>query len=476
MLDCFCTKRLYHKASGIFIALLMLNISSKSARPPHPKGKIISGSYFDFFQNQLEFLSNCAKEFGDIVYLRFFHLPIFLINHPDFIEEVFSKNSVNFRKAKTVRTPLQRMLFGNSLLASEGEFWLKQRRAVQPIFHSSYINDYSKIVVATTQEFISQWKPGEVHYINEDLVNLTFAIASKAFFGIEKFAEKEVIRNLVDANKNIFSSQNRLSWFWDNFLPTPKNLHFRKTVRKVNKLISNLIRQRRAAAAGGEIDKKDLLSILLSIKNGETEGLSERQLRDEIITIFIAGHETTSVTLSWIWVLLSKHPDDFEKLKAELRAVLNGREPTFGDLPNLHHTTRIIKESLRLFPPNRSTAREAINDCKIGDYFIPGGSQVVMSQWVVHRDERFFESPAEFLPDRWTAEFERKLHKYAYFPFGGGSRICIGRSFAMMEAALVLATIAQRFQITLDSKDEIEPVPLVLLRPKGKLKVTLKGV
>jgi cytochrome P450 len=299
-------------------------------------------------------------------------------------------------------------------------------------------------------------------------VDLTFAVASKAFFGIDGSSEKEIIRELVNLNKSIFSKQNRLSWFWDNFLPTPGNLQFRKAIRNVNKLISNLIHQRHAE----NTDKKDLLSILLSIKNGETEGLTEKQLRDEIITIFIAGHETTAVTLSWIWVLLAQHPEEFAKLREELKNVLNGRMPDFSDLPKLQHTTRIIKESLRLFPPNRSTAREAINDCKIGGYDIPAGAQVVMSQWVVHRDERFFDSPNEFIPERWTPEFERKLHKYAYFPFGGGSRICIGRSFAMMEAALVLGVIAQKFQITLDSNEEIEPVPLVLLRPKNDLKVT----
>jgi cytochrome P450 len=442
---------------------------SKTEQPPKLKGSIFSGSYFDFFQNQLGFLSKCAKEYGDIVSLRFFHLPIYLINHPDLIEEVFSTNSANFKKAKTVRLPSQRLLFGNSLLVSDGEIWLQQRRAIQPAFHQNFINNYSKIVTETAEEFIKNWKTGEVHLINEDLVDLTFAVASRAFFGIDGSSEKEIIRDLVNLNKSIFASQNRLSWFWDNFLPTPKNLRFGKAVQKVNQLISNLIQERRAQ----DLDKKDLLSVLLSIKNNETEGLNDKQLRDEIITIFIAGHETTAVTLSWIWVLLSQNPEEFLKLKNELKNVLNNRLPNFTDLPKLEHTYRIIKESLRLFPPNRSTAREAIKDCQIGKYFIPAGSQVVMSQWVVHRDERFFDSPNEFIPDRWTNEFEQKLHKYAYFPFGGGGRICIGRSFAMMEAALILALIAQKFEITLDEQNEIEPIPLVLLRPKSDLKVTL---
>ncbi len=240
----------------------------------------------------------------------------------------------------------------------------------------------------------------------------------------------------------------------------------------MDQLISDLIRDRRAQ----ESDRKDLLSVLLSIKNSETGNLTEKQLRDEIVTMFIAGNETTAVALSWTWVMLSQNPEEFWKLRKEMETVLDGRTPTFADLPKLQHTYRIIKETLRLFPPNRSTAREAIKDCRIGNYFIPAGSQVVMPQWVVHRDERFYDRPNEFIPDRWTTEFEQTMHKYAYFPFGGGPRICIGRSFAMMEVALVMATIAEKFEITLDSKAEIEPLPLVLLRPKDDLRVTLKAI
>ena len=447
---------------------------SKSQRehPPRLKGKIISGSYFDFFRNQLDFLTNCAREHGDIVSFRFFHLPIFLISHPDLIEEVFSKNSANFRKAKTVRMPSQRMLFGNSLLVSEGEDWLRQRRAIQPAFNQNYLSDYARLIVDTTRDHVKDWKDGDIHVISDDLVDLTFRLAAHAFFGIDGVREKAIVRELINMNKSIFSSQNRFFWFLDNFLPTPKHLRFKRAIRNVDKLISDLISDRRAQ----ESETKDLLSVLLSIKNSETGNLTERQMRDEIVTMFIAGNETTAVALSWAWIMLARHPEEFWKLRKEIETVLEGRAPTFADLPKLQHTYRIIKESLRLFPPNRSTAREAIKDCRLGNYFIPAGSQVVSPQWVVHRDERFFDRPNEFIPDRWTTEFEQKMHKYSYFPFGAGPRLCIGRSFAMMEVALVLITIAEKFEITLDSKDEIEPIPLVLLRPKDDLKVTLKAI
>lgn len=442
----------------------------KTDLPAGPKGKFISGNYFDFFENQLDFLSNCAKNFGDVARLRFFHLPVYLINDPDLIEEVFSKQSANFRKAKTVRTPLQKMLFGNSLIAGEGNFWLKQRRAVQPAFHQEFLAEYSKIIIQTTQEFIADWQTGETRRISEDLVDLTFKIAARAFFGIEGDAEKEIIRELVEANKSIFSIQNRFNWFADNYLPTPKNLRFKKAVRNVNKLISNLINERKAV----NTTRKDLLSVLLSIKNGETEQLTENQLRDEIITMFIAGHETTAVTLSWIWVLLAQNPSAAARLGEELKTVLNGRIIDFADMRKLVYTHNVLKESIRLYPPNRSIAREAINDCYIGKHKIPAGAQVVLPQWVVHRDEKFFDSPEEFLPERWTKDFERNLHKYAYFPFGGGARTCIGKSFAVMESVIILSIIAQRFQITLDESEKIEPLPVILLRPKGELKTVLK--
>ena len=438
---------------------------------PRLKGKIISGSYFDFFRNQLDFLTNTAKQHGDVVALRFFHLPIFLVSHPDLIEEVFSGHNTNFRKARTVRMPLQKMLFGNSLIASEGEEWLRQRRAMQPAFHQNYLREYAELIVDITGDHIAKWNAGDIRFINRELVDLTFKLAARTFFGIDGVKEKEIVREVIDLNKSVFSDQNRMFYALDNFLPTRKHLRFRRALRKMDGLISDLISERRADAA----NRRDLLSVLLSIKNDETGEQTEKQLRDEIVTTFIAGNETTAVALSWMWVVLAQHPEEFTKLKDELNTVLNGRRPTFEDLPKLKHTYGVIKETLRLFPPNRSTAREALRDCQLGDHRIRKGSQVVMPQWVVHRDERFFEQPHEFIPDRWTAEFERNMHKYSYFPFGGGARLCIGRSFAMMEIALVIATIAEKFEITLDSDEVVEPIPLVLLRPKNDLRVTLKA-
>ena len=435
------------------------------------KGRLISGSYFDFFRDQLGFLSKTSRSFGDFVRLRFFHVPVFLVSHPDLIEEVFNSKRPMFRKAKTLSMPSQKMLFGNSLLVSEGEFWLRQRRALKRAFSQDLIRDYSKIVVETAGRYLELWRDGEVRSIDRELTDLTFAVASRSFFGIDGNDEKAVIRELVDLNKSIFSSQNRLAWFWDNFLPTRKRRRFERAVGKVDELIAGLIRKRRAEGPG----RKDLLSVLLSMQDADAQELTDRQLRDEIVTVFIAGHETTAVTLGWAWTLLAKHPEEFEKLKTEVETVLGGRPPDFGDLPKLVHAQRIIKESMRLFPPNRSTAREAAEECEIGGIKIPKGAQVVMPQWVVHRDERFYQRPDEFIPGRWTPEFEQSLHKYAYFPFGAGARVCIGRAFSMMETTLILAMIAQRFEITLDSPEQVEPVPLVLLRPNIELKATLRS-
>ena len=433
--------------------------------PPHPKPKLLSGHYFDFYRNQLEFLTNTASDFGDIVYLRFFHVPIYLLNHPDLIEEVLA--NAELKKSKGVRTPLQKQLFGNGLIAAEGDFWLKQRRLLQQVFNQKRLAKYAETVVETAEEFFSDWKDGEKRIINEELIELTLKIAAKTFFGIDDLKEKDTIRELVESLKTIYSAQNSFSWFGDNFLPTANNRRFKKAIQAVDKLIANIIEERRE----NNSDRNDLLSVLLSMSVDN----SDKQIRDEIVTFFIAAHETTAVSLTWAWVLLAQNKKSAEKLQLEIESLGGGRL-SFSDFPNLIYTNKILKESLRMFPPNRSVAREVAKPCRIGNYKVAKGAQIVMSQWVLQRDSRYFDSPDKFIPERWTSEFERNLPKYAYFPFGLGNRTCIGKSFAAMETALVLAVAAQKFRFTLDSNEEVEPLPVILLRPKNKLHITIKTI
>lgn len=431
--------------------------------PPQPRPRFFSGHYFDFYQDQLAFLTNSAKNFGDIVYFRFFHVPIYLLNNPDLIEEVLA--NAELRKSKGVRTPLQQQLFGNGLIASEGDFWLKQRRMLQQVFNQKYLAKYAETVVETAEEFFSNWKDGDQRVVNQEFIELTLKIASKTFFGIDDLKEKGIVRELVESLKAIYSTQKQFSWFIDNFLPTSNNRRFKKAIKAVDQLVGKIIEERHK----NKSDVTDLLSVLLSMSVGN----SDKQIRDEIVTFFIAAHETTAIALTWAWILLAKNETAQEKMRAEIKA-LGSDKLSFNDLSKLTFTSQILKESLRMFPPNRSTAREVTKPFKIKDFNIPQGAQLLMSQWVMHRDSRYWESPEQFIPERWTPEFERSLPKYAYFPFGLGNRMCIGKSFAMMEITLVLTVIARKFQFTLDSPEEIKPVPVLLLEPKNALNITVK--
>ena len=252
-------------------------------------------------------------------------------------------------------------------------------------------------------------------------------------------------------------------------IPVPAMIRVKRAVRELDEIVDRIIRQRRA---GGE-DTGDLLSMLMAARDEDGSGMTDRPLRDEILTFLLAGHETTAVSLSWTWYLLSQHPEVEQKLREELTQVLGGRAPRLEDLPRLPYTDKVVKESMRLYPPAWSLARTVTKEVELGGYRLPVGANVVMSQWILHRDPRFFEQPEQFNPDRWTAEAAQRLPRFAYFPFGGGPRLCIGASFAMMEANLLLAAIAQRFQLRLAPGHSVAALPSITLRPRYGMRMTL---
>lgn len=298
---------------------------------------------------------------------------------------------------------------------------------------------------------------------DDEFINLTLKIAAKTFFGLEDLRESEKIRELTESLKIIYSSNNRISWFADNFMPTAKNRRFKKAVADINLLITDIISERRSDSS----EMSNLLSVLLAVN----EGNSEKQIRDEIMTFLIAGHETTAITLTWAWSLLAKNSQAADKLYAEVKSLETAEIEHFS---KLQYTNQVIKETLRLYPPNRSVSREMRKSAIIAGFNIPKGAQIVMPQWVMQRDEKYFPAPENFIPERWTPIFEKELPKYAYFPFGLGNRSCIGRSFAMMEVALILSIAARRFQFNLDDKTAPHPLPVILLRPESKINFTVK--
>ena len=436
--------------------------------PPGPKGRVVTGNLLSYTADQLGYLTQCARGYGDIVRLRLLNVPAVLLNHPNHIEYVLVKNNRNFIKSRGERHALSHL--GGGLLTSEGSFWRRQRRLVQPAFHRTRIEAYGEEMVRSTERTIDLWRDNQRRDVHQDMSRLTLEIVSRTLFGTLPSAEFEEIGDALAVIMRRFSGRGGIMFQIPERVPTPANRRFLKALRLLDRIIYKIIRDRQERGA----DTRDLLSVLLAVRDEETgEGMSDKQLRDEVATIFLAGHETTANALSWAFYLLGRNRAAEQELLTELREVLGGRAPTVADLPRLRYTDMVVKEAMRLYPPVWAFGREALEDCEIGGYHVPAGTQLLMSQWVTHRDPRYFATPETFYPGRWTEEMEHSLPKYAYFPFGGGPRLCIGQPFAKMEAALLLATIAQRFRLELEKEQQIIPQPSVTLRPRYGVKVML---
>ena len=434
--------------------------------PPGPSASR-ADSFKTYSRDPLAFLTAITRDYGDIVTMRFYKFRVFYVSHPDYIEEVLVNQARKFIKGRILRA--NKGLFGNGLLTSEGDFWLRQRRLAQPAFHRARIAAYGETMVRFTERLIAGWRDGETRDVHAEMMRLTLQIVAKTLFDADVDGEAQQVGHALEAIMD-FNSDFRRLILTSSWLPTLRNIRAALAIRRLNKIIYRIIDQRRAA--GG--DAGDLLSMLLHAQDEDGSRMTDRQLRDEVITLFLAGHETTALALSWTWWLLAQNPQAEAKLHAELDAVLAGRSPTLEDLPKLRYTEHVISESMRQYPPAWGMARLAIEDAQIGGYRIPKGSGVSLSQWVVHRDPRWYEAPEEFRPERWEDDLLKRLPRFAYFPFGGGPRQCIGNSFAMMEAELLLAAIAQKFRLRLVPDQKVEPVASITLRPRHGIRMSLE--
>jgi cytochrome P450 len=435
--------------------------------PPGPKARLLSGHLREFMGDRLNFLARCARDHGDISSIRLGPRRCVLVNHPDLIEQVLVTDARHYVKHFGAR--LYRPLLGNGLVTSEGDFWLRQRRLAQPAFHRQRVAGYAPTMVAITERHLAGWAPGQVRDVHEELVLVTGAIALKTLFDLDDAGDRDAFD---EAHHGMLAAiQNRLGWALPvpDWLPTPGNLRIRRAEKHLHGVIDGFIRQGRSRKEPGT----DLLSMLLNAQDEDGSRMTDRQLRDETMTLYLAGHETTALTLSWAWYLLAQHPEAEEKLAAEWRAVLGGRSPTAADVPNLPYTEQVVAEAMRLYPPAYVIGREATVPVELGGYRLPRGTTVFLSQWVTHRDGRFFEEPERFRPERWAGGLAKRLPKYAYFPFGGGPRVCIGNGFALLEAPLLLATVGQRYRFTIDPNHPVELWPSITLRPRHGIRTTL---
>lgn len=436
-------------------------------RPPGPKPRFLIGNLPLANRDSLSQFLQWAREFGDIFYYRAVWLQVYFLNHPDLIEAVLVKNPQSVLKDRVMRN--SRWFFGNGLLTSEGEFWLRQRRLSQPAFHRERVSSYAAIMTGYAEEMLASWQSGETRDIHAETMNLTLRIVVRALFNVE--AEETIgISAALNALMRNASGVRMLVPPAARYLPTPTMIEVRRAVKHLEQTVYRIIERRRA----DNRDSGDLLSMLMQVQDEDGTHMTDKQLRDEILTLMLAGHETTALALSWTWHLLAQHPQEEQKLHAELDAVLGGRTPAFSDLAALPYADAVIKESMRLYPPAWSLARTVIADLDLGGYRIPAGANVVMSQWIMHRDARYFSEPDKFNPERWLENNARKLPRFAYFPFGGGPRQCIGAAFAQMEAVILLATIAQRFQLRSVPDHLVIPVPSFTLRPKHGVRLRIE--
>ena len=436
--------------------------------PPGPEQGFFDGIRSPMRRDPLTFMTRVAREYGEIVCLRFFHIRTFLITNPDHIEDVLVTSAKKFIKGRVLRA--NRHIFGDGLLTSEGDFWLRQRRMMQPAFHRARIANYASTMTDCAVRTMESWKNGTVMDLHDAMMHLTLQVVGKTLFGadVERDASQvgETLQVLLE-----FTSDFRRMVITPKWLPTRLNREANRAVRQLTRIIDRIIQQRRESKE----DTGDLLSMLLHAQDEDGSRMTTQQLRDEALTLFLAGHETTASTLSWTWWLLAQNKQVEEKFHAELDCVLAGRIPTLDDLPKLTYTSCIVSESMRLYPPAWAIPRLAIEDHELGGYPVPKGTGIAAVPWVVHRDSRWYENPEQFLPERWeSGNLLKKNPRFAYFPFSYGPRQCIGNLFALMEANLVLASIAQRFRFRLIPGHTVKPLASITLRPRNGLQVAVE--
>ncbi len=432
----------------------------RTDHPPGPKAAtFLGGSLRDFMTKRLDFFLDAARTYGDLAGFRFGPRRILLASHPDLIEQVLVTDAKHYIKHFGAR--MYKPVLGNGLVTSEGDFWLRQRKLSQPAFLKNRVLSYAPMMGDLTRQMLDRWKPGDRVDVHFQFSGLTSAIALKTLFGLDDHEDRETFVAALRTAFLMLSEKFRSLVRVPLWVPTPRNLRLKKAIAHLNGVVDGYIAAGRARTEPGN----DLLSRLVNARDDDGSKMTDRQLRDEAMTLYLAGHETTALTLSWSWLLIAQHPRVEEKLAEEWSRVLGGRTPTPEDLPKLTYTDAVLTEAMRVYPPVYLIGREATRDLELGGFRVRKGTTVFMSQWVSHRDPRYFPDPEEFRPERWEDGLAKRLPKYAYYPFGGGPRVCIGNTFALMEAAILLATVGQRYRFTLAEDAAIDVNPQITLLP-----------
>lgn len=431
------------------------------------------GKGLEFAKDSPNILLKMAQEYGEVVQFHLFGYEIYLVTNPDLVREVLVTKIAQFPKSEFDIQILSKFV-GYGLVTANGEAHRRQRQLVQPAFHTNRIQNYAETMVQYTDDTLKGWVSGETKEISREMAELTMYVVSKTLFDVDRdnmSGMAQQIGQTIHEIQAIANSDFNFPIPIPDWLPTSKNQRRKRAKQVLDATIDGIVAQRRATSIDGQVeDRGDLLSMLLLARDDAGTSLTDDEIREQAATLFIAGHETTSNALTWTWHLLSQYPQIEAKLHTELDQQLGGRLPTVHDLRNLPYTEKIIKESLRLYPPAWVlNGRQATEDTTIGDYHIPKGATIFISPYVLHRLPQYFAQPDLFDPERFAPENEKLIPRYAYIPFGAGARVCIGNSFAMMEARLILATIAQRYRLQLTPDQKVTLNPQITLSPKHGL-------
>ncbi|MGP7816633.1 cytochrome P450 [Niallia sp. 01092] len=446
---------------------------------PGPKEIPFIGNLLEVGSKPHEFFKTCVEKYGPVVRVRLEKdRDTYLLSRPQDIQYVLKNSQKLFAKGYH-RDRILSMVLGNGLVTSEGDFWLRQRRLSQPAFHKHRIEKYADTMTHYASRMLRNWENGQMLDLHKEMMQCTMEIVAKTLFDIDlQEAEHQGSNQVGKALDQVFheyvnqytSITRMLLEMLPFSLPTPGNKRLKEGIRQLDQVIYEIIEHRKKENR----DRGDLLSMLIAAQDDDGKGMTSTQLRDEVMTLFLAGHETTANVLSWTIYLLAQHADAEEKLVTELKNVLQGRLPSLSDIPHLPYTQAIINESMRLYPPVWFISREPLEDIWIDEYCLPAGCEVAVSQWVMHRHPDYFSKPDSFVPERWFREFEKSLPSYVYFPFGAGPRVCIGNNFAIMEATLLLASIMQMIHMELDHQHDVVPEPSITLRPKNGIRVRVE--
>jgi cytochrome P450 len=430
--------------------------------PPGPSGYPVVGAVPQSVLGGLEFTERVAHEYGDVVHWEGLGDHFYQLNHPEHIEQVLVHNNTNYVKGEQFQRILE-PLTGNGILNSEGEGWRRNRRLMQPAFNPDRISVYAEMMTDQTARTLDGWADGRTVAIHEEMMALTLRIVADALFGvdIDRYVDD------IEAAMNGFlpATASLSNMVVPEGVPLPSRRRMARARETLDDVVDEIIAGKRR-----DPGEDDVITMLLEAQEGGAP-LSDEDIRDEAITLLAAGHETTAVSLTYTAYLLAQHPEIERKLVAELDDVLDGDRPTMADLPDLSYTEQVVEESMRLFPPVPSIVRETKQPDWIGDYRLPAGAKVFLPQWVVHRDDRWYDDPLAFRPERWTDELRESLPRLAYFPFSAGPRRCIGDRFAMLEARLILAMTYQEYHLELTSSRSVDVIQTVTSRPDEEIRM-----